>query len=288
MLSASPAEAVARAYSRGLLPARLASAMFWRLAAGSEDRLADRSVVTRVRFADAELRLRLPLDRRQNWTTMFGGFARSGDAAILTEFTRLARQARGVVDVGANAGLFTYHAAAVAPNTTIIAVEAISELVDLINENLHLNGRRNARAVNVAASDKDGKASFFVAESDQVSSLNPAHVAFYCRTAGTPRIVDITTIDNVVDGVEHVDLMKIDVEGHELAVLAGAACTLSRHRPVVFLEATRENAEPARDALLALGYRIRRFEAAGCVVVDGKMVPGRDALANYLCEPVDA
>ncbi len=36
--------------------------------------------------------------------------------------------------------------------------------------------------------------------------------------------------------VDNIDFMKIDVEGHEIAVLEGANKILSKHRPKIFIE----------------------------------------------------
>jgi hypothetical protein len=48
--------------------------------------------------------------------------------------------------------------------------------------------------------------------------------------------VPVTTIDRAVAGGSGPTLIKIDVEGHELAVLTGAEATLAAHRPMVLIE----------------------------------------------------
>ena len=54
----------------------------------------------------------------------------------------------------------------------------------------------------------------------------------------TPVDVEVRSIDSLVDelGIERLDVLKIDVEGLEDAVLAGAERTLERFRPVTILE----------------------------------------------------
>jgi FkbM family methyltransferase len=278
------AEAVARAYAKELLPARLASGLFWRAAQRSPARVRGKSITATVRFEEASLRLVLPLAHRQNWTILFGQFARSGDSVMLREFVSRARRARGTVDVGANAGLYTYHAAAVSPQVPLLALEPIVELAELLRANLYRNGRAAARVANVAASDMAGEAEFFVADSDEVSSLQSNHVQAYEGSAGSRRLVRTATLDQLVGerGFEHVDLIKIDVEGHELSVLRGATETLRTHRPALFLEVKSANADDARALLHANGYHVRRFDADGLAETDD-VQPG-DPLANFLCE----
>jgi FkbM family methyltransferase len=282
----SLAETIACAYAKELLPARVASGLFWRAAQRSPSLIRDKSITATVRFEDASLRLVLPLAYRQNWTILFGQFSRSSDGLMLREFVRRARGARGIIDVGANAGLYTYHAAAIAPQVPVLALEPIEELAELLRANLNRNGRAATRVANVAASDAAGQAEFFVADSDEVSSLDSAHVDAYEGNVSTRRVVRTATLDELVreHGFEHVDLIKIDVEGHELSVLRGAAETLRIHRPALFVEVTSANADEARALLRCINYRSRRFDAIGLIPTD--QVPDRHAFANFLCEHV--
>ena len=52
-----------------------------------------------------------------------------------------------------------------------------------------------------------------------------------------PESIRLSSIDEDLTGIDgQVSLMKIDVEGYELAVLNGAQRTLERHRPAIVLE----------------------------------------------------
>jgi len=60
-------------------------------------------------------------------------------------------------------------------------------------------------------------------------------------------------------GLERVDLIKIDVEGNELGVLQGAIGTLTRFRPMLFMETGHENEEKRvliHEILSSCGYAI--------------------------------
>lgn len=50
--------------------------------------------------------------------------------------------------------------------------------------------------------------------------------------------IEVTTVDDVVaaEGLERVDLLRVDVEGHEWALLDGAAATLARDHPAIVCE----------------------------------------------------
>lgn len=53
----------------------------------------------------------------------------------------------------------------------------------------------------------------------------------------------------------NVDFIKIDVEGHELAVVEGALETIRRHRPILLIEASPATLKPLCDRLSPLGYQ---------------------------------
>jgi len=86
----------------------------------------------------------------------------------------------------------------------------------------------------------------------------------FCRASST-RPVDLVRVRRLDDlGLPPPDLIKIDVEGHEAGVLAGAKGTLVRHQPLVIVESwyqpERVGAMLAPLRLLAeLCYRLHRL-----------------------------
>ena len=66
--------------------------------------------------------------------------------------------------------------------------------------------------------------------------------------------VPLTTIDRLA--FPQVHLMKIDAEGMEMQVLAGAADTLRRCRPVLYVEFLKNDKEALRRAVTAFGYLV--------------------------------
>jgi Methyltransferase FkbM domain len=90
-------------------------------------------------------------------------------------------------------------------------------------------------------------------------------------------------------GMEQVDLLKIDVEGFEDAVLVGSADVILRDKPILFIELIdenlKENGSSARqlvDRVVAWGYRVTE-------AVSGRAITGDDPLArcamDVVCRP---
>jgi FkbM family methyltransferase len=69
----------------------------------------------------------------------------------------------------------------------------------------------------------------------------------------------VTTLDTLVGGyggslrLDRIEAVKLDVEGHEAAVLSGARTVLSDHKPLLMLEGANRSAE-VREMLADLGY----------------------------------
>jgi FkbM family methyltransferase len=161
-----------------------------------------------------------------------------------------------VVDVGANVGLFAWRVAALWPQARILALEPARDNHARLERMLAALGVRG-RAVRAAAGRRAGRATLYL-RSSVTHSLRPDWHPDLDRGAGVED-VEVVTVDGAVDaaGFDRVDLLKVDVEGAELDVLAGAEATLARTRYVVLEYHSRELGEACANLLAARGFRCR-------------------------------
>lgn len=169
------------------------------------------------------------------------------------------------VDVGANWGYFTLAAAhAVGDAGRVIALEPDPRMHAELAGNVARNGIRNVAVLAVAAFDRAGEATLSgYAEEDRnrgVSSLVAAPSAdalrFTVRTAALDDLLD-------AEGVDAVDLVKIDVEGAEELVVRGMARGLAagRYRRVLVELHPGQHPHPERlgetmyETMTGAGYR---------------------------------
>lgn len=166
------------------------------------------------------------------------------------------------IDIGANLGEWTIPLArTVDAAGRVLAVEPAPRTAGALRATLDANALRHAEVIRCALSDHDGNAEFAVpvvtsARTDTgIARLGPVG-------AGYERLnVSLRSLDSLVAerGLDRVDLIKIDVEGHERQVLDGAETTLRRHRPALVIETGHEakGDRPAiHDRLHGLGYRM--------------------------------
>jgi FkbM family methyltransferase len=106
---------------------------------------------------------------------------------------------------------------------------------------------------NLALSDEARLAPLFLPE-DWAGNTGVARLDAPLNSAPSPQVVDCQTLDDA--GIsEAPELMKLDVEGHELSVLRGAARTLEKLRDIVF-EDFGSYPTPAMSLLEQNGFRI--------------------------------
>ena len=157
-----------------------------------------------------------------------------------------------IADVGASVGLFTCRMARlVGPAGRVHAFEPNPQRHARLRA---LAGRRRPITLHpVALSDTAGEAELWI---PRVEGRVFAERAFLDRpgdhASAEPVAVPLATFDAEVgeDG-EHVAFIKCDVEGHERAVLAGAANTLDRARPAVLVEVEERHHTRPLDEILA-------------------------------------
>lgn len=135
-----------------------------------------------------------------------------------------------VIDVGANIGLSTIVLARTAAH--VIAYEPSPPNVAFLRRNLELNGITNVDVRAAAASSELGTLRFHIAQFGAGSHVVAAgHVA-----GGTISTVDVPAIPLDGEGLPRITFIKIDAEGHEPDVLAGARALLARDRPLIYTE----------------------------------------------------
>jgi FkbM family methyltransferase len=151
--------------------------------------------------------------------------------------------ARNAIDAGAHRGSYCYFLARLCPK--VYAYEPNPVMRDYLKKVV----RKNVAISECGLSDKPGEAQFTIPNSKKG----------YRHTAGTlePKLYEKDAVQFTIksvrlddEPVENVGFIKMDIEGHELAALAGAQKILRRDKPVMLIEVREElNGTPIEQAL---------------------------------------
>jgi FkbM family methyltransferase len=139
----------------------------------------------------------------------------------------LLRPGDAFLDVGGNEGYFSVLASGRVGEGRVDCFEPQTRLQAVLRENARLNGCSNLHVRQLALADRDGEAELFLRPSlnTGASSLTP-----HWRLGRRREAVRTTTLDEFVraTGLGQVRLVKVDCEGAEHRVIAGAAGVLAR------------------------------------------------------------
>ncbi len=156
------------------------------------------------------------------------------------------RQGGTLIDVGAHSGLYPLLLACILPRG--VCFEPTPESFELMARNLRLNALDGFRPVRAAVAAKDGVAGFRItARFGSANRLDSSST--YC--------VEVVSLDSYVAAnplVEHLGLLKIDVEGGELDVLRGAR-RLLLDSPTALALIENSQPEAIEEFLEELGWR---------------------------------
>jgi len=178
-------------------------------------------------------------------------------------------------DIGANFGLHGITAKILSPETAVVCFEPAPAIHARTVHNAALN-QADIRLVSLALSERAGYAPLHLAPpgNSGMTTLSPWSGGTY---TGTVLVATARGDDLIAAGVLPAPtLIKIDVEGHELAALAGLASALAAPacRTVVFEDSFGANS-PVKNLLRSVGFAISPL---------GRLEPTAHTLGNFTAE----
>lgn len=156
-----------------------------------------------------------------------------------------------VIDAGANMGAFALPMArAVGPQGSVMAFEPQPEIFSCLQNTANLNKMPQLQVIQ--------KGLGAVAGTITCAALNYNELGHFAGHSlleqGNDLQIDIVRVDDVCSN-KRLSYMKIDVEGMELDVLKGAAQTIRRDKPVLYIENDKlDKSKALIEELFSLDY----------------------------------
>jgi FkbM family methyltransferase len=164
-----------------------------------------------------------------------------------------------VLDIGANVGFYSLILAH-RSRAVVHAFEPVSSTFQRFQQHLQLNPTSNVIANQLAMGARAGTDEITLTLDEDSGR---ASLCSGVSDGASTESIDLKRVDDYVDehSISKVDLIKIDVEGYEGAVVRGARRTIERDHPTLVVELTpswmNERDKQAIIDLEKLGYRVR-------------------------------
>lgn len=183
------------------------------------------------------------------------------------------------LDVGANVGYYTAYAAKFSGR--VIAMEPHPQVAQQLARSVP----RNVEVIRAAASDHHGKAELKIPTRGGADVATRSSIEEGANPGFDERIVGVDLIPVDTIDLKNLTAMKIDVEGHELAVLRGAVKTIEKFEPAVIVECEERHNAGSTGRLFAL-FANANYD--GFFYMSGKLEPTAAFDHHRLQNPEDA
>jgi FkbM family methyltransferase len=177
--------------------------------------------------------MEITLPRDAGWDVIyFRGTYETGTTKV---FETLIRENDRVFDIGTNMGWYSILSSRLAKYGEVHAFEPVPFIYEKFQKNARLNGINTIKENNIALG-KEQTGSIAIHTFDglyhghsSMSTLN--------RTDYSTVYVPMTKLDSYCEqhGIDHIDFIKMDTEGAEMEVLAGAKAMMSGEKPPIWL-----------------------------------------------------
>ena len=181
---------------------------------------------------------------------------------------RALRPGMNIIDIGANFGVYSLSLApSIGPTGRIIAIEPASRTMEYLRHSVTINQFSQITPLMAAVSDHVGQGFLRFGNSEELHALSAG-----AGTAQEGETVPLVTLDSLMarENLPSLDFLKIDGEGHEAEILAGAQQVLDRYDPMILLEVLGPDSAinlALVDDFRARGYQIFRVMAGLDVLV---------------------
>ena len=182
------------------------------------------------------------------WTGLTGNF----EGRSVELWLQVAERSTNVIDIGSNTGLYALSAKAVNPASNVYAFEPIRRVYEKLVHNTRINNY-DIHCIDSAVSSIDGTGTIFdpgggtghvyaASIGKHPNSQRPGDDSTARAVTDQGVNVELVRLDSFVEerNLTKIDLLKIDVEGHEADVLRGFKKHLGLYKPTILVEILSE------------------------------------------------
>ncbi len=164
----------------------------------------------------------------------------------------LCQEAQTIFDIGANTGLYSLMAKTINPNADVYAFEPVERVYDKLSYNNLLNNY-DIKCEKKAISNRDGSALIYDQDTEHTYSITVNKDTTTDGEKAIPIRIETVRLDTFIqqNNISRIDLLKIDVETHEVEVLEGLGKYIKAFEPTLLIEILDEDIAKGVSELLA-------------------------------------
>ncbi len=173
------------------------------------------------------------------WDIFFRG---QYEKKVVDFFKSVLKEGSVAIDAGAYIGTHALVMGRLAGETgRVLAFEPHPDIRKKLMDNILLNGLNNIKVFSSALSDKEGKTNLF-SYNDQMPDKGTSSL-YELNNLEKSFEVQVSTVDKVAadEGLNRLDLIKIDTRGSDFPIIKGAAESIRKFNPSVIFEYNRDN-----------------------------------------------
>lgn len=168
-------------------------------------------------------------------------------------FEQICKNKDVIIEVGANIGAHTINLSKLVGEGFVIAFEPQRLVFQSLCANLAINSISNVYAFQEAVSDENG--TMLIPECDFTKTNNFGGINIENAKKGT--LINKIKLDNFINRISSLKLLKIDVEGMEIGVINGAIELIKKFKPIIYVENDRqEHSKNLIELLWSLDYKL--------------------------------
>lgn len=181
------------------------------------------------------------------WNGIYNGWERKS-MSLWIELLRGSEKT--VLDIGANTGLYGLVAQSLNAKNTVHSFEPLPGVFKLLKNNIEKNNF-NICAHPYGLSDYDGKAVVYLPDSTDFAYSVSVNKNTFTKRNVTELQIDVKRLSTFIKekGITKIDLIKMDVETHEVHVLNGMGEYLKQFKPTFIIEVLEEEVAEKLNAI---------------------------------------
>ncbi|MDH5545047.1 MAG: FkbM family methyltransferase [Gammaproteobacteria bacterium] len=198
------------------------------------------------------------VENRIFWNGLYGDFERHS----LRLWTELCQMSDVIFDIGANTGIYALLAKAVNPSAKVYAFEPVERVYEKLIKNVELN-RFDIACSPKAISNYNGEAVIYDTATEHTYSVTVNRDTNLNPDDSIEVKIQTITLDTFIEQekLDKIDLLKIDVEMHEVEALQGFSKYLQRFQPSFLIEILNDDvANGVYEMIKDFGYEFYNID----------------------------